>query len=116
MRCATHVEIVSTANHFPVWLHQDGTGCVLDVHVVPNARRTELDGEHGGALRVRLGAPAVDGKANAALTDYLAQCCELPRRAVQLKSGLSARRKRVWIEAPIDAVWLRLSALLQQSG
>jgi len=50
------------------------------------------------------------------LTDYLAQCCDVPRRAVQIKSGLTSRRKRVQIDAPAGAVWLRLSALLQQSG
>jgi uncharacterized protein (TIGR00251 family) len=104
------------SDRYPAWLHPDGAACQLDVHVVPNARRTEVDGEHGGALRVRLGAPAVDGKANAALTDYLAQCCDVPRRAVQIKSGLTSRRKRVQIDAPAGAVWLRLSALLQQSG
>jgi len=107
---------MSAPDRFPAWLHPDGTACLLDVHVVPNTRRTELDGEYDGTLRVRLAAPAVDGKANAALTDYLAHCCELPRRAVRLKSGLSARRKRVHIDASIDAVWLRLSALLQQPG
>ncbi|MGA8010482.1 MAG: DUF167 domain-containing protein [Thiomonas sp.] len=107
---------MSISTCYPPWLRVDGAGCVLDVSVAPNARRTTLDGEHGSALRVRLGAPAVDGKANAALTDYLAHCCNLPRRAVQLKSGLTARRKRVRIDAPIDAVWLRLSVLLSQSS
>ncbi|OIQ71055.1 hypothetical protein GALL_473280 [mine drainage metagenome] len=71
------------------------------------------DREHGGALRVLLGAPAVDGRANAALTDYLALCCEVPRRQVHLRSGMTSRRKRVEIDAPIDQVWLRLSAQLQ---
>ncbi len=89
---------------------------MLDVHVVPNARHTQLDGEHGGALRVRLGAPAVDGKANAALLVYLATCCDVPRRAITLIAGQTARRKRVRIAAPVDAVWLRLSALLRQPG
>ncbi|MEW6561190.1 MAG: DUF167 domain-containing protein [Pseudomonadota bacterium] len=107
---------MSISNPLPAWLHPDGSACVLDVHVVPNARRTQLDGEHGAALRVRLGAPAVDGKANAALMAYLAECCELPRRAVDLVGGQTSRRKRVRIDAPSDAVWLRLSALLQQSA
>ena len=105
-----------SSSRLPAWLHPDGAACLLDVHVVPNARRTELDGEHGEMLRVRLGAPAVDGKANAALTDFLAACCDVPRRDVQIRSGQTARRKRVRIDAPTDAVWLRLSALLQQSG
>ena len=100
----------------PAWLHADGAACVVDVQVVPNARRTALDGEHGGLLRVRLGAPAADGKANASLTDLLASCCAVRRRDVQILSGQTARRKRVRIDAPIDAVWLRLFALLQESA
>jgi uncharacterized protein (TIGR00251 family) len=107
---------MSSSSRHPAWLHPDGAASLLDVHVVPNARRTELDGEHGDMLRVRLGAPAVDGKANAALTDFLATCCALPRRAVHIKSGLTTRRKRVRIDAPVDAVWLRLSVFLQQPG
>jgi uncharacterized protein (TIGR00251 family) len=97
----------------PPWLRPDGDGCLLDVSVVPNARRSQIDGEHGDALRVRLGAPAVDGRANAALVEYVAECCGVPRRRVQLRSGLTSRRKRLWIDEPVDQVWLRLRALLQ---
>ncbi|MGC9162256.1 MAG: DUF167 domain-containing protein [Thiomonas sp.] len=107
---------MTTLPHLPAWLHADGAACVIDVQVVPNARRTAIDGAHADLLRVRLGAPAVDGKANAALTDLLAGCCAVRRRDVQILSGQTARRKRVRIDAPIDAVWLRLFALLQQSA
>ena len=86
---------------------------MIEVSVVPNARRSQIDGEHGDALRVRLGAPAVDGRANAALVEFIAECCDLPRRSVQLRSGLASRRKRLWIDAPVDQVWLRLGARLQ---
>jgi uncharacterized protein (TIGR00251 family) len=99
----------------PGWLRGDGAVCQIDLYVVPNARRTALDGEYDGLLRVRLGAPAVDGKANAALIDFLAACCAVRRGAVQIVSGQSARRKRVRIAASRDAVWLRLYALLPQS-
>jgi uncharacterized protein YggU (UPF0235/DUF167 family) len=54
----------------------------LDVSVVPNAKRTALDGLHDGALRVRLAAPPVDGKANDTLLRWLAGELGLPRRAV----------------------------------
>lgn len=110
------VRRMTTLPHPPAWLHPDGTGCVVDVQVVPNARCTAIDGERGDLLRVRLGAPAVDGKANAALTELLASCCAVRRRDVQILSGQTARRKRVRIDAPINAVWLRLFALLQQSA
>jgi uncharacterized protein (TIGR00251 family) len=99
----------------PAWLHSHPAGCELDVQVVPNARRTQLDGVTEGVLRVRLAAPPVDGKANAALIDFLAISCAVRRRDVEITRGLTARRKRVRIDAPIGAVWAHLSALLERS-
>jgi len=98
----------------PAWLRSDATACELDVRVVPNARRTQVDGEVGGVLRVRLAAPPVDGKANAALIDFLAISCAVRRRDIEITRGLTARRKRVRIDASIGAVWEHLSALLER--
>jgi len=81
----------------------------LAVNVSPNARRTEADGLHDGALRVRLAAPPVDGKANAQLVAWIAAELGLPRRAVRLVRGESARRK--WLA--IDASHGRLAQWLQ---
>lgn len=76
--------------------------------VTPNAPRTRADGLHDGCLRVRLAAPPVDGKANAALVSWLASELGLPRRAVQVLRGDSARRKQISIDAEAQAVaqWL----------
>lgn len=76
--------------------------------VTPNAPRTGADGLHDGCLRVRLAAPPVDGKANAALVSWLASELGLPRRAVQVLRGDSARRKQISIDAEAQAVaqWL----------
>lgn len=81
-----------------------GDGTLLRLAVVPNARKTAADGLHDGALRVRLAAPPVDGKANDALVAWLAGELGLPRRAVRLARGETARRKTVEIDAPPDAV------------
>lgn len=83
-------------------------GCVLDVSVVPNAKRTAADGWHDGALRVRLAAPPVDGKANAQLVAWLAGALDCPRRAVSLLRGDTARRKQLAIALPAEqvAAWL----------
>ncbi|MBC7941700.1 MAG: DUF167 domain-containing protein [Chitinophagaceae bacterium] len=74
----------------------------------PNAKRTAADGLHDGALRVRLCAPPVDGKANQLLIDWLAGELGLPRRAVRLVRGEVSRRKWVEIDAPVERVagWL----------
>lgn len=81
----------------------------LAVSVVPNAKRTGADGLHDGALRVRLAAPPVDGKANELLLQWVAKELDLPHRAVTLARGLSSRRKWLEIDAPQDVVvaWTR---------
>ena len=70
-------------------------GCVLDLSVQPGAKHTGIDGLHDGALRVRLAAPPVDGKANAALIAFLAKACGVSKSAVELVSGDTCRAKRV---------------------
>ncbi|MBP6903413.1 MAG: DUF167 domain-containing protein [Burkholderiaceae bacterium] len=92
----------------PSCLRATGPGCVLDVSVVPNARRTAADGWHDGALRVRLAAPPVDGKANAQLIAWLAEQLDCPRRDLSLLRGDTARRKQLAIALPAArvAAWL----------
>ena len=83
---------------------------MLLLSVSPNAKRTGADGWHDGALRVRLAAPPVDGKANEALVDWLAGQLGLPKRAFQVLRGAASRRKHVAIDAPAVAVdaWLSM--------
>jgi hypothetical protein len=59
------------------------------------ARRTEVAGLHGEALKVRLAAPATEGRANEALVAFLARRFGVPRRDVTLVSGEKSRDKRV---------------------
>ncbi|HNR84892.1 DUF167 domain-containing protein [Ottowia sp.] len=65
----------------------------LPIHATPGARRTEAAGAHGQALRVRLAAPPVDGKANAALIAWAAAALGVPRSQVELLHGASGRQK-----------------------
>jgi uncharacterized protein (TIGR00251 family) len=65
------------------------------VRVVPRASRTEIAGEHDGALRVRVAAPPVDGAANEELIRALAKSFALPRNAVEIASGHESRIKQV---------------------
>lgn len=83
-------------------------GCRLDLSVSPNAKRTAADGLHDGALRVRLAAPPVDGKANAALLAWLADELGCARREVSLLRGEASRRKQLAIGLPEArvAAWL----------
>ena len=65
----------------------------LTLHIQPGARKTEFAGLHGDALKIRLAAPPVDGKANDALVKFIAETLGLPKSAVNLKSGHTSRRK-----------------------
>jgi uncharacterized protein (TIGR00251 family) len=70
-----------------------GRMAILRVHVVPNAKSDCVVGKHGGAIKIKLRAPAVEGKANAALVRFLAQQMKLPRHAIVLQSGQRSRDK-----------------------
>lgn len=65
----------------------------LSIHATPGAKRTEAAGDYAGALRVRLGAPPVDGKANAALLEWAAQAFGVSKSRVELMHGAGGRQK-----------------------
>jgi uncharacterized protein len=71
---------------------------VLELHVQPGAARSEFAGKHGERIKVRLAARAVDGKANAALVEFLAGYYKVAKRNVRIASGLKSRDKRVVID------------------
>lgn len=77
------------------WYRFDPTklSLILTLHVQPGAKRTEVAGLHGGALKIKLAAPPVEGKANEALLQFLAEAFEVPRRQVTLKWGERSREK-----------------------
>lgn len=79
-------------------------GCSFTVHVVPRSHRDAVVGLYGDALKVRLKAPPVEGRANRALQEFLADQLEVPRQAVEILSGHTSRRKVVrvaWVQ-PAD--------------
>lgn len=84
----------------PVCLRLQRDGCILDVSVSPNAKRTEAQGLHDGALRVRLAAPPVDGQANEELIRWVASELGLPLRSIKLLRGQTSRRKQLQVDVP----------------
>lgn len=76
------------------WYRVTADGCVtLTLHIQPGAKKTELAGLHGDALKIRLAAPPVDGKANKALLKFIAETLGMAKTAITLKSGHTSRRK-----------------------
>ncbi len=70
---------------------------IFKVLVVPRASRSEIVGEHMGAIKVRVAAAPVDGAANEELTRILARALNVSRREVQVISGHTSRQKQVQV-------------------
>ncbi len=81
------------------------------VHVRPRASRASVGGQHDGALQVQVRAAPVDGAANAAVCEAVANALGLRSRAVQLVAGARSRRKRLRAEGDLPALRSRLEAL-----
>ena len=77
------------------WCTADGEAVTLRLHIQPGAKKTEIAGLHGEALKIRLAAPPIDGKANDCLVAYLASCLGVPKSAVRIVGGETSRAKRV---------------------
>jgi uncharacterized protein (TIGR00251 family) len=73
--------------------------CTVAIKVIPNAPRSEIVGRLGDALKVKIHAPPVEGRANDALCAFLAEALGLPRRAITVIRGETARQKVIAIES-----------------
>ena len=90
-------------------VQERGGAARFSVRVQPRAARSAVEGVHDGALRVRLTAPPVEGAANEALIELLAERLEVPKRAVTIVSGATARTKLVQVHG-VDAARVRALA------
>ena len=79
-------------------LHSTDGGVMLTVHAQPGARRTEVVGRHGDAVKIRVAAPPVDDRANEALVAFVAEMFALRPSAVSIRSGGSSRHKRIRLD------------------
>ena len=76
-------------------LHETSSGVTFAVRVQPRARRKAIVGEFGEALKIALTAPPIDGRANEACVEFLAEVLKLPRSSVTIISGQGSRNKVV---------------------
>lgn len=77
------------------WYRRNGEVLTLTLHVQPGAKRSEVVGLHGEALKIRLAAPPIEGRANEALLKFIAESFGVPLRQVELKQGGQSRHKVV---------------------
>ena len=75
----------------------DNGGVLIDLRVQPGAGRNAVVGRHGDAIKVRIGAPPIGGRANEAVIELLAETLGVKRAEVSLVSGDSSRSKRVQV-------------------
>ena len=71
---------------------------ILRFHVVPNAKVDQVVGAHGNAIKIKLRAPAVEGKANEALRNFLAERLKISARSIVFEYGQKSREKVIRIE------------------
>lgn len=70
----------------------------ISIYVQPRASKTEIAGMHDGCIKIRLAAPPVDGAANAALVEFIADRLKIAKSKVRVVTGESSRRKVVEVE------------------
>ncbi|MGZ4727153.1 MAG: DUF167 domain-containing protein [Acidimicrobiales bacterium] len=91
----------------PTWARRVDDGWLLDLRIQPGARRSQVVGPLGDSLKIKVAAPADDGKANAELLRFLADVLDVPRRSTRIVRGSTSRSKTVAIDAPVPAATLR---------
>ena len=79
------------------WYRLHNATITLTLHIQPGAKRSEIVGLHGDALKIKLAAPPLEGRANEALLKFIAELFDVPLRNVALKQGEQSRRKVVVI-------------------
>lgn len=77
------------------WYRRNGEVLSLTLHVQPGAKHTAFAGLHGEALKIRLAAPPIEGRANEALLKFIAESFGVPLRQVELRQGGQSRHKVV---------------------
>lgn len=74
-------------------MHETASGISFAARIQPRAKRNAIIGELGGAVKIALTAPPVDGRANDACVEFLVEVLDVPRSAIQIISGQSSRNK-----------------------
>ena len=85
----------------------------VSLHVQPRARKTEIVGVHGDALKIKVAAPPVDGAANEELIRFFSKFLEVPKASVTLKHGATGRKKVLEVEGVSTA---QLTEILLRHG
>lgn len=86
----------------PVWARRTADGWALAVHVQPGAKRSAVAGLHGERLKLRIAAPALDGRANDALVAFVAETLGVAKHRVAVAKGAQSREKLLAVAGECD--------------
>ncbi len=78
-------------------------GVIISLHIQPNAPKSEIIGEYNGALKIKIKAPPIDGKANAEIETFLAKTLKLSKSKVEILKGEKSKLKKVLIRGLTEA-------------
>ena len=87
---------------------QNSAEIVLNLRILPRAKKNEWAGKLEDSLKIRLHAPPVDGKANTALIAFLSESLQVPKSAISIVRGKTSRQKQVLIRADSEQIKNRL--------
>jgi uncharacterized protein (TIGR00251 family) len=95
-------------------LRETADGLNLQVRVQPGAKRSKFVGAHGGAIKIAIAAPPVDGKANEELVDFLSSELDIKKSHIEIIRGQTSRDKTVLFRGLSDEVLGRLFISVQR--
>lgn len=78
-------------------LKQLPEGVQISLHVLPKAHKSEIIGEHNGALKIKIKAPPVDGKANEAIVEFFSKLLKLSKNSIEILKGDKSKTKKILI-------------------
>lgn len=79
------------------WIKDSPEGCIVELHIQPQARKNEIIGLYNDKLKVKISAPPIDGKANQFLIEFLAEVLNVSKSSIRLLKGESSRQKQFLI-------------------
>jgi len=103
---------VTSQEYDAAWVVASG-GVYINIHAQPGARREKICGMHGDAMKIAVRQAPQDGKANDAIIDFLADALCLSRQDVDMSSGHTSRRKRLFVKGDTKQITLRIEELLR---
>ncbi len=90
-------------------------GVYVNIHAQPGVRKPQLRGMHGDAIKIAVREAAQDGKANAAIVNFMAELLGCTRQDVEVASGHTSRRKRLFVSGDVQPIIRCLHEILKDA-